>query len=61
MIVHWINLDSFHHCKAAICYTRIVGRHTYDVLAAKIEHAIHRVYGLNGKVTATVTDNGSNF
>ena len=32
----------------------------YDVLAAKIEH-VHRAYGLNGKVTATVTDNGSNF
>ena len=29
-------------------------------MAAKIEH-VHRVYGLNGKVTATVTDNGSNF
>lgn len=32
----------------------------HDVLAAKIEH-IHSIYGLNGKVTATVTDNGSNF
>jgi len=31
-----------------------------DVLAAKIEQ-VHRAYGLNGKVTATVTDNGSNF
>jgi len=29
-------------------------------LAAQIEH-VHNVYGLNGKVTATVTDNGSNF
>ena len=60
MTVHWINPVSLHRCKAAICCTRIVGRHTYDVLAAKIEH-VHRVYGLNGKVTATVTDNGSNF
>ena len=60
MTVHWINPVSLHHCKAAICCTRIVGRHIYDILAAKIEH-IHRVYGLNGKVTATVTDNGSNF
>jgi len=55
--VHWICLS---RCKAAICCTRIVGRHTYDVLAAKIEH-VHSVYGLNGKVTAIMTDNGSNF
>ena len=57
--VHWINPFSLTYYKAAICFTRIVGRHTYDVLAAKIEH-VHRVYGLSGKVTATVTDNGSN-
>ena len=60
MTVHWIDPVSLNRCKAAICCTRIVGRHTYDVLAVKIEH-VHRVYGLNGKVTATVTDNGSNF
>jgi len=60
MTVHWIDPVSLNRCKAAICCTRIVGRHTYDVLAAKIEH-VHRAYGLNGKVTATVTDNGSNF
>ena len=60
MTVHWIDPVSLNRCKAAICCTRIVGRHTYDVLAAKIEQ-MHRTYGLNGKVTATVTDNGSNF
>ena len=60
MTVHWINPVNLKRFKAAICCARIVGRHTYDVLAAKIEH-IHSVYGLNGKVTATVTDNGSNF
>ena len=55
-----INPFSLNCCKAAICCARIVGRHTYDVLAVKIKH-VHRVYGLSGKVTATVTDNGSNF
>ena len=60
MTVHWIDPVGLRCCKAAICCIRIVGRHTYDVLAAKIEH-IHCVYSLNGKVTATVTDNGSNF
>ena len=40
--------------------TRIVGRHTYDVLGASIEQ-IHNSFGLSGKITATITDNGSNF
>jgi len=34
MTVHWIDLNSLNRCRAAICCTRIVGRHTYDVLAA---------------------------
>ena len=37
MTAHWIDPISLIRCKAAICCTRIVGRHTYDVLAAKIE------------------------
>ena len=45
---------------AALACTRITGRHTYDVLGAKIEQ-IHNGYNLAGKVTATITDNGSNF
>lgn len=47
-------------CKAAIACVRIKGRHTYDVLACKIEQ-IHASYSLTGKVCATITDNGSNF
>ena len=27
MAMHWIDSVSLSHCKAAICYTRIVGRH----------------------------------
>ena len=60
MTIHWIGPVSLKHCKAAICCNRIVDRHTYDVLAAKIEY-VHSAYSLNGKVTATVTDNGLNF
>ena len=60
MTVHWVDSTTLKRCKAALCCTRVVGRHTYDVLAAKIEH-VHRSYGLTRKVTATVTDNGSNF
>ena len=60
MTAHWINPITLMRCKAALCCTRVVGHHTYDVLAAKIEH-VHSSYGLTRKVTATVTDNGSNF
>ena len=57
---HWINPTTLMHCKATLCCTRIVGRHIYDVLAANIEH-VHSSYDLTRKVSATVTDNGSNF
>lgn len=39
---------------------RVTGHHTYDSLAEKIEH-VHASYEVTGKVTATVTDNRSNF
>uniref|UniRef100_A0A8C1Z2W8 BED-type domain-containing protein n=1 Tax=Cyprinus carpio TaxID=7962 RepID=A0A8C1Z2W8_CYPCA len=60
MTAHWINTATFQHQKAALACKRIKGRHTYDVIAAEIDH-IHSLYGLSTKVTATVTDNGSNF
>jgi len=60
MTVHWLDPTTLKRCKAAHCCARVVGRHTYDVLAAKIEH-VHSSYGLTRKVTATVTNNGSNF
>jgi len=60
MMVHWINEISLKRQKATIACIHIVGRHTYDILAAKIEE-VHRSFGLQGKISATVTDNGSNF
>ena len=60
MIVHWIDKSSLKCEKAAIACTRIIGRHTYAVLAGEIEQ-IHEQCGLNGKISATITDNGSNF
>ena len=58
--MHWIDSSTLKHHKAAIASTRMMGRHTYDVLAAKIE-SVHKSFGLSGKVSATDTDNGSNF
>ena len=60
MTVHWIDQKSLKRQKAAIAYVRVIRCHTYDVLVASIE-GIHRLYGLSGKFTAKVTDNGSNF
>ena len=60
MTVHWVDPTTLKCCKAALCCNRVVGRQTYDVLAAKIKH-VHSSYGLTRKVTATVTDNRSNF
>ena len=60
MTVHWINQKSLKRQKEPITCIHIIGRHKYNVLAAKIEE-VHRNFGLHGKINATVTDNGSNF
>ena len=60
MTAHWINPITLQQCKAALACTRLTGRHTYDVLGAKIAQ-IHGSHGLAGKITATITDNGSNY
>ena len=60
MTAHWIVPKTLQRQKAAIACARIMGRHTYDVLASKIEQ-VHASYSLVGKVCATITDNGSNF
>ena len=60
MTVHWMDPGTLKRRKAAIACARLTGHHTYDVLAAKIID-IHEKFGLSGKISATVTDNGSNF
>jgi len=60
MTVHWINQKSLKRQKAAVACFRVIRHHTYDVLTAKIEEVL-RNFGLQGKISATVTDNGSNF
>lgn len=60
MTVHWIDSIRFKHEKAAHACKRVRGRHTYDVIACEIDQ-VHPAFGLSHKVTACVTDNGSNF
>lgn len=59
--VHWIDSVSLERRKAAIACRRFKGIHTYDRIATEIED-IFSEYGLtHEKITACVTDNGSNF
>ncbi|CAI5694081.1 unnamed protein product [Oreochromis niloticus] len=60
MTAHWIDPSTFVRGHAALACKRVRGRHTYDVIGNEIEQ-VHSAYGLHSKVTATVTDNGSNF
>lgn len=60
MTCHWIEENTLERRSAALACARIKGRHTFDVLAAKISE-IHAEYKLQHKVRATVTDNGNNF
>ena len=41
--VHWIDPRMLKRCKTAIACTRMMGQHTYDVLACKIEQ-VHASY-----------------
>ena len=52
MTVHWIDDKSLKSQKAFVACVHITGHRTYDILAGS---------GLQGKISATVTDNGSNF
>lgn len=56
---HWINQLNFNREKAGLACKRIKGRHTY-VVGLEMEQ-IHSAFGLSHKITATATDNGSNF
>ena len=55
---HWI--DDVTLERAALACKRLKGRHTYDVLAEKLED-IRSEYDIQAKITMTTTDSGSNF
>src|SRR5688500_1969552 len=62
MTAHYIeNRGTMSRVSAALACRRSVGRHTYDAIAEMI-FDIHTSNGLDSeKITATVTDNASNF
>lgn len=60
MTVHWIDNSTLKRQKSVLACRRIIGRHTYDVLARTIE-TVHMDFRIEDKVATTTTDNGSNF
>ena len=63
MTVHYIvdNDNKICRVSAALACRRFLGSHTYDHIAQLISD-VHTSYGLSvGKISATVTDNASNF
>ncbi|CAN9505897.1 unnamed protein product [Ophioblennius macclurei] len=60
MTCHWIDQDSLERKSAALGFSRLQGRLTYDSIASRI-HDIHVAYNIESKVQTTVTDNGSPF
>lgn len=56
--MHWINND-LKRVSACLAIRRVIGQCNYEVLAKLVE-AIHEEFDITAKITATVTDSGSN-
>ena len=57
---HWLCQSTFERKSAVLACRRLLGSHTYRLLAEQL-HKIHSEYGLKSKVVNTTTDSGSNF
>ena len=57
--VHWLDSE-LKRKSAALACRRIVGRHTYDVIASSIEEILVE-FRIHNKTSGATTDNGSNF
>lgn len=60
MTVHWIDPTTMKRKKSVLACRRLLGRHTFDILAKTME-TVHMEFRIENKVKKTTTDNGSNF
>lgn len=60
MTVHWITSSTGQRESAVLACKRILGKHSYDVLAENIS-AILKEFAIHNKCCGITTDNGSNF
>ena len=59
MTANWLEND-LKRRSACLAIRRVIGSHTYDVIAKEI-HSIHKEFGIVNKVNCTITDSGSHF
>uniref|UniRef100_A0A1B6LF16 BED-type domain-containing protein n=3 Tax=Graphocephala atropunctata TaxID=36148 RepID=A0A1B6LF16_9HEMI len=57
---HWIDPDSLERKNIGLSCSRIIGKHTYDILGKAIAEVLLK-FKIQNKVVLTVTDSGSNF
>jgi len=60
MTAHWIDPTTRARKHAVLTCTRLIGRHTYDVITEAMVQ-VHERFNIQDKVVRTTTDNGSNF
>jgi len=60
MTAHWIDPTTRARKHAVLTCTRLIGRHTYDVITEDMVQ-VHERFNIQDKVVRTTTDNGSNF
>ena len=57
--MHWLTSE-LKRFSACLAIRRVIGKCNYEVLAKLLE-SIHEEFDITTKVTATISDNGSNF
>lgn len=57
---HWLDSLTLGRRSANLAIQRVMGRHTYDVIAKHLE-SIHQEFGLEDKVRVTITDSRTTY
>lgn len=60
MTAHWLDPETLENKSAALALRRVKGSQDYDVLA-NLMSSVFEEYGIQGKISSVVTDNGDNY